>query len=259
MCKDSLEGVFSAVYDAWKTGLGETELGIALRGCMEQELFCEYVEVEESAKKVFAVEKLIKRHLSMDAYWNIYHAVLSNDAKKGDAILGTMLAAKSISDSRKIMNHLSHPQVRRVFELGRKVSNEAHYYVEFVRFAELENGILFSEIEPKAQVLTCIANHFASRFPLENWLIYDKTHKSFLVHEAKKQWILVVDEELTVDVSTQKSRAEARYVKLWKTFFESVSIRERESYERQRQHLPLHFRNHMTEFESTCKDNENHL
>ena len=32
-------------------------------------------------------------------------------------------------------------------------------------------------------------------------------------------------------------------------FFENISIRERESYEMQRQHLPLHFREHMTEFE----------
>ena len=30
-----------------------------------------------------------------------------------------------------------------------------------------ENGILFSEITPKAQILTCVADHFEDRFPLE--------------------------------------------------------------------------------------------
>lgn len=47
-------------------------------------------------------------------------------------------------------------------------------YEEFIRFRELENGILFSEITPKAQILTCVADHFEDRFPLENWIIYDK-------------------------------------------------------------------------------------
>ena len=31
----------------------------------------------------------------------------------------------------------------------------------------VENGILFSEIAPKSQVLTCIGDHFANRFPLK--------------------------------------------------------------------------------------------
>lgn len=48
------------------------------------------------------------------------------------------------------------------------VSNEAHRYEEFIRFRELENGILFSEITPKAQILTCCCRSFEDRFPLEN-------------------------------------------------------------------------------------------
>ena len=49
-----------------------------------------------------------------------------------------------------------------------------------------ENGILFSEITPKAQILTCVADHFEDRFPLENWIIYDKTHKYVLYTELGK-------------------------------------------------------------------------
>lgn len=43
---------------------------------------------------------------------------------------------------------------------------------------------------------------------------------------------------------------EAKYVKLWKGFFDSIAIKERESYERQRQHLPLHYRKYVTEFQT---------
>ena len=136
ICSDSITGIFSAIYDAWKTKLPEDRLGIAIKGVMNQELFCEYIEVEESQKKTIAVENLIKRHLGSDAYWNIYHAVLSNDRDKGNVIFGAMLESRKIPNSKRIMEHLSHPQVQKLFELGRKVANEAHYYKEIVRFAE---------------------------------------------------------------------------------------------------------------------------
>ena len=48
VCTDSVTGIFSAVYDAWKAQKTEEECGIALRGFMEQQLFCDYVEVEET-------------------------------------------------------------------------------------------------------------------------------------------------------------------------------------------------------------------
>ena len=248
ICSDTVNGIFSAIYDAWKTKLREEQLGIVLAGSVEQEFFCEYKEVKETEEKALAVEKLIKKHLGYDAYWDIYHAVLSDDKEKGDAILGAMLAAREIENSKKIMEHLSHPKVRKVFELCRKVSNEAHFYKEIIRFSELDSGMLFAIIEPKSQVLTCLGDHFSNRFPLEDWMIYDKTHQIFLAHPKQKPWILVVDEELNERAAERISSKEYLYVNLWKNFFQSISIRERESYERQRNNLPLHYRKHMTEF-----------
>lgn len=254
VCTDNLTGIFSAIYDAWKTKLGEGELGISLRGMVEQELFCEYIEVYESEKKAIAVEKLIKQHLGEYAYWNVYHTILSHDSKKADVILGMMLEARKIPDSTRIMEHLSHPKVRRVFEISRKVGNEAHYYREIVRFRELKNGILFSEIEPKNRILSCLGEHFANRFPLENWLIYDKTHQMVMVHETGKQWIMVQGEKLDEKMIRNCSAKESMYVELWKGFFNSIAIKERESYERQRQHLPLHYRKYVTEFQKDTHD-----
>lgn len=248
VCTDTITGIFSAVYDAWKMKLGESQLGIVLKGVIDQELFCEYVEVQEEERKALAVENLIKKHLGYGVYWDIYHAALSNDTTKADAILGAMIEARNIKHAKEIMGHLTHPKVRKVFELSRKVANEAHYYVEFVRFRELDNGLLFSEIEPQNQILTCLGDHFTNRFPLENWMIYDKTHSMFLVHQEKHPWVLVLNEQVDERVAQNISAKESAYMKLWKGFFDSIAIKERESYERQRQHLPLHYRKKMTEF-----------
>ena len=50
VCSDTVTGIFSGIYDAWKTGRGEADCAIALRGMLEQELFCDYVEVEETER-----------------------------------------------------------------------------------------------------------------------------------------------------------------------------------------------------------------
>lgn len=245
--QDTITGIFSAIHDAWIENRNGNA-GIALRGEMMPQLFCEYTEVEENEQKVIAVEHLIKNNLGYNAYWDIYHALLSDDCEKADAVYHVMLDARQLRDSKKIMEHLSNPYVAKVFELSRKVGNEAHIFTEFIRFRELENGLLFSEITPKSQVLTCIADHFTNRFPLENWMVYDQTHEVFLAHQAGKKWVLVQGEALNPEAAGRISGAEEKFENLWRTFYSSISIDERRNPKLQRGHLPIRYRQHMTEF-----------
>lgn len=247
ICNDNITGIFSAIYDAWKESR-DKEAGIELRGMLDTQLFCEYMEVVEEERKAVAVERLIQNHLGYNTYWDIYHALLSVHPKKAEAVFHVMQVARTLSNSKKVMEHLSDSDVACVFELSRNVANEAHQFMEFIRFRELDNGVLFSEITPKNRVLTCIGDHFADRFPLENWMVYDKTHQEFLVHRAKHSWILVSGERLNWEETQKISKAEAEFERLWKGFFQSISIKERENPICQRTHLPLHFRQDMTEF-----------
>ena len=248
ICEDSISGIYSGIYDAWKLALQDEMVGIAIQGMVEQELFSNYVEVVVNEKKTIAVENLIKKHLGSEVYWNIYHALLSHDEKKGDAVLGMMLEARKIPNSKKIMNHLTNPNVQKVFQLCRTVGNEAHSHKEFLRFRELENGVLFAKSNPKAKILTCIAYHFSNRLPLENWIVYDETHKEILVHEARKQWVLVIDARIDLEKTKNFSQEETKFEMLWKDFCETISIKERENKKLQRQHLPLWYRDNMVEF-----------
>ena len=247
ICEDTITGIFSAIYDAWKE-CRDKEAGIELRGTLDQQLFCEYTEVTEVNRKAEAVERLIQNHLGYNAYWDIYHALLSEDPKKADAVFHVMQSARGVRNSKKIMEHLSDPYVAKVFELSRSVANEAHLFMEFIRFRELENGVLFSEITPKSRVLTCIGDHFTDRFPLENWMVYDKTHKEFIVHKERCGWVLVTGEEVNREKVDCVSEKELEFEKLWKGFFQSISIKESENPVCQRTHLPMHFRQDMIEF-----------
>ena len=249
VCKDSITGIFSAVYEAWKRRNEGRELGIAIQGSVEPALFCEYQEIEESERKAAAVEKMIIRNLGSLVYRNLYYASLSRNLEKGDAILGTLLAARKIPDSRKIMDHLGEKHVEKVFELSRNVGEEAHLLTGFIRFRELENGVLLSEITPKNQVLPCLGPHFQDRFPMENWIIYDKGRQMFAVHEAGKQWVLAEGEKLDEEVSGRLSEKELKLEELWKMFCRTIAIKERENPVCQRNNLPLWYRQNMIEFQ----------
>lgn len=247
LCEQTMNGMYSALYDAWKLSRHE-EAGIAFKDTVEHQLFCEYIEVEECESKCDAIDRLIRKNLGESAYWDIYHALLSEDAERADAVFHVLLAARKIKDSRRIMEHLTDPAVEKVFELKRSVANEAHLFVEFIRFRELENGVMFSEITPKNRVLTCIGDHFSDRFPLENWMIYDKTHKEFLLHRAHTRWILVTGEEVDEEMTNRVTEQEKEFGHLWQGFFETIAIEERVNPVCQRTHLPLHFRRDMIEF-----------
>ena len=248
ICRDDRTEMLSAIYDAWKENRNK-EVGIGLLGKTQQKLFCEYAEVVSSEKKAQAVERLIRDHMGEQTYEDISYALLCEDAMKAEAILHVMQAARQVKPSKRIMDFLGNPSVAKVFEMKRRVSNEAHYFIEFVRFRELENGVLFSEIEPKNRVLTCIAEHFADRFPMENWVIYDNTHQEFLVHPAGKHWVLVQGEVPERNVTEQITEAEKEYEKLWKGFFKTISIKERENLKCQRTHIPVKYRKNVTEFQ----------
>ena len=62
ICQDTVTGICSALYDAWKEARDQ-EAGVELKGKIQQRLFCEYREVTESESKSAALQRMIKRNL----------------------------------------------------------------------------------------------------------------------------------------------------------------------------------------------------
>lgn len=135
-----MTGVLSAIYDAWTYDRSDQEAGIVFWGSVQQEMFCEYREVREDEKKAEAVRRLIHRHLGEEAELSVGYALLSEDPGKGTAILRMMMEARNLPDGKKIMGHLSHPEVRRVFELSRNVGRKHMRGKSFFVFRSWKEG-----------------------------------------------------------------------------------------------------------------------
>ena len=255
VCEDSLTGIFSGIYEVWKRKMTAEEAGLEVGDSFERRLFCEYIFCKAEERKALAVIRMIQKNLGADVYEKISYALLSADRRKAEMVFRAMLEAKKLSRKDRLMEHLGNEAVRAVFGMYRQVSNEAHHYKGFVRFRELKNKTLFAKIEPKHAVLPCIAEHFADRFPQENWVIYDKTHEVFLIHEKGKRYYFLQqymcmkgDSGSAQNIAGGFSEEEMDYEALWKEFVQSISVAERENRALQNQNLPLRFRTNLVEF-----------
>lgn len=255
VCEDSLTGIFSGIYEVWKRKMTAEEAGLEVGDSFERRLFCEYIFCKAEERKALAVIRMIQKNLGADVYERISYALLSADRRKAEMVFRAMLEAKKLSRKDRLMEHLGNEAVRAVFGMYRQVANEAHHYKGFVRFRELKNKTLFAKIEPKHAVLPCIAEHFADRFPQENWVIYDKTHEVFLIHEKGKRYYFLQqymcmkgDSGSAQNIAGGFSEEEMDYEALWKEFVQSISVAERENRALQNQNLPLRFRTNLVEF-----------
>lgn len=254
LCEDSVDGIFTGVYDAWDSRLGHENVKLALKGEANYELFARYREVKTDREKAEKVANTLRKRLGSEDYSCIYQAALSGDDRKAEYIYRTVAAGLAGGRRGAVMQNLQNPDICRVFELSRRTGNEAHRYYQFLRFLELENGVLFSEIRPENDVLPLIGEHFADRFPGEHFLVYDRTHQTFLMHEAYQQWVLISGEELNREAVGKISENEVQIAALWKGFCRSVAIMERKNLGLQQQFLPLKFRAFMTEMGSDGGD-----
>lgn len=159
ICEDSLEGIFTGVYDACASQLGHRNIRLATGEPENYELFSEYIHVTPSADKTGKVIRTITSRFGMQFYESIYQAAMSGEPSSGrkmdkaDAIYETILLALASGDGQKVLLSLGEPCVYRIFELCRATNREACHHLEFLRFSELENGVLFATIHPKDNVL----------------------------------------------------------------------------------------------------------
>ncbi|MDD6057014.1 MAG: TIGR03915 family putative DNA repair protein [Clostridiales bacterium] len=247
ICENSLEGILTGVYDACASRLGHRNIRLYTGELHNYELFTEYISVTPSEKKAKKVIDTLISRFGRQFYESIYQAAMSGETHsvdkmdKADAIYETILLALASGDGQKVLLSLGEPCVYRIFELCRSTNREACRHLEFLRFSELENGVLFAEIHPKAYVLPYISEHFTDRLPQENFMIYDATHQVVSVHKASKGFILITASELDVDNIKRHSEQESEYRKLWLTFFDHIAIDARRNPKLQKQLMPKRY------------------
>lgn len=248
LCENSLEGIFSAVYKAYEDRRSHAENEIRIRvSSFNQELFCQYITVEIDFERAVRVARTVRRDISDEAYYLLQKAAASYRIEKADAIYRFIIEGLKIGN--RVLGHLTAPFMQTLSDIDKNIENEIYHFKEFLRFQELENGTLFGKINPKSAVLPFLADHFADRFNMEDWMIADTVHQTVLIHKKNQECLYAAMEDVAWDeLALTYSEDEKEMQKLWKLFVDKIAIQERINPKLQRQLLPIRFRKYMNEF-----------
>ncbi len=250
ICEDSIESIFTAIYDAWESRYGHDNIRLDMKTNSElgysMELFSDYIYVISDEEKATKVARSIQQKISNEAYNMVCNGICSDSIYKADIIYRFLIQGFSIG--RNVINHLTNDAVMNLLDLDRKFNRERHHFLGFVRFLETKNHILVAKIKPCNDIIRSIAEHFANRLSNEDFIIYDEGRSTAIIHRSGYGYIYIKTEEVDIKKLMETTEEEEDYVLLWKTFFDSIAIKERKNYNLQRNNLPKKYRNNMTEF-----------
>ncbi len=247
-CEESMEGILTAIYNIYEDRRAYEDTQIRLDGAYV--LFGEDVPVEGDIGKAEKVSRTLYRKFGAADYDIICKALASWSPDKANVVFHSIRYGLSASVAPgRLFQHLSDVNVLETSKLALNAAREFQHLQGFVRFEELENGILFARIKPKNHVLQGLMEHFSDRLPEENFCIYDEGREQFAIHPAGKEWFLLKGDMAVRQVeNVPHSTEEKKYAALFRHFCNRIAIRERKNYELQRNMLPIRFREYMTEW-----------
>lgn len=127
----------------------------------------------------------------------------------------------------------------------RRVTLEAHRFTGFVRFKEIAPLSFYASIEPDHNILPIILNHFTERFSDQNFIIHDLKRELAIVYNKKSA--IITDFKKEDSKVFTSSLADDEFEALWKTFYNSVNIKERKNHRLRNLFMPRRYWTHLTE------------
>lgn len=183
--------------------------------------------------------------ISFDAFKMLYYVFLSTDENKELIIYYFIL--NGYKYGKRIIYLRNLKCVTKVLKISKYVSRENHRLKGFVRFKEYQNNFLYATISPTNNVLELLASHFAKRLNTCPWIINDTSRGICAINKDNKIYII---ENNNIDISKfEISDNQQDFETLWKTFFETVAIKERTNRRCQMNFMPKKYWKNIIEME----------
>ena len=143
------------------------------------------------------------------------------------------------------------PDVLQTKQIAQKVARERLFIIQFVRFRKATDDTFFATISPRCNALPLAINYFTDRFADQKWIIYDIKRKYGYYYDLKtaSEMTLANDDNFAIGKLDESLMVEDEklFQKLWKNYFNALTIKERINLKLQRQHMPKRFWKYLTE------------
>ena len=245
-CAPDWESMLTCIYEAWASRLGHNNIRLELEPLNQLSLFDNYIHVVRDYSKAESVMDSVNTKISSSFYRKLSYTAMAYEDDVLDVIYRMMILGFAYGPS--VIDRTQYKVVMRYHEINTRLGKEACRFQECVRFHEVRSSLYVAHIEPKSRLLVTLGPAFEDRMPSENWMIVDDIHSVAVIHPKDEHFYLrtLESSELNSLLETEKNNDE--YTDLWKVFFDSIAIKERENYRLQRNLFPLWTRKHAVEF-----------
>jgi len=234
----TFEGFLSLVYEVYYSKLKIEDI----KKQMPQTLFLDdIVKIDYDEKKTLKVLEALKQKFKKQHFETILNIFMcdENDFEL-DLLSFIILGFKD----QKQLDNINNSCVFNIQNLQKELFMVKHRMTGFLRFEELEDGTLYAKLDTRFNLVYFLGKHFLKRFNNQKYIIHDiKRQLAFI----KNDCFLGVQNISSFDIPIL-SKDEEKFKKLWKVFFDSVSISSRENKKVQQQFVPLIYRTFMSEF-----------
>lgn len=171
------------------------------------------------------IEAVIINDIGIINFNVLFYLYLSNEKNKENIMYYFYLNALRYKDT--ILKRRNLNCVTEANRIIKYVKGENHKFKGFVRFKELNGGILYSEINPTNNILPILSIHFKNRLKEECWIIKDVNRNIYALYDKKAIQIVNV-EKVPINVENL-SNTEIEMETMWKTFYNTIGIEERKN------------------------------
>lgn len=235
----SLEGLLCCVF----TAVAEKQLPADI-WCEEDAcpVFFDTRSIPTEKEKAARVAASIPQKMGPRAKELVANVFLSCAERKELKILRFLMLG--YREGHRVTRMLAHPDVAPLIDAEKHLLSEAHLLKGFIRFSDY-GQLLGAVIGPKNYVLPLLAPHFCGRLGDEDFMIWDKTHKAVLYRQNGRAGIYGMEQFSP----PTPSAAEEQYRRMWKRFYDTIAIRQRENPALRRTHCPKRYWAYMSEMQ----------
>ncbi len=237
----TFDGLLCCIFRAFERK--ETPEQVHPRMPEQLSLLGEPVLVATDAGRARRVEAGIARTAGMQALSYVRDAVYSAHPYAGrDAVCYARLVFRY---GPAVHDLLTDDTLLRVRDTSSKLWKEVGQLREFLRFKELENGVYIAEMTPENDVTELLMPHFADRLGDMAFILHDRGRKKAGVYDTHG-WVLASSAQMRMPAISAR---EVGYQAMWKMFYETIAIKERENPRLRRQFMPKKYWRDLTEMQ----------
>lgn len=227
-------------------------ISLAAAHTAQPQLFSVAQELPASGARAIQFARTLRTATSRAVMRNVLYNYLSELAGFEDALLTYVRMA--LERGADIDRYHAHDAVRAVHACTRKVGHELHRLTGLARFRELHDGTLWAPLAPDHNVACGVAEHFRRRMPSCIWVVYDVRRGYGVRWDMHTLSLVAMDAELQAALTQNPyaadnlyTDAEHAYQRMWRGYFESITIAARRNPSLQRRNMPQRYWRYLIE------------